>query len=316
MILHLLASCTAEAPPDYAGPGHPIVYEVAMSDGVACALVQDSGPFCWGANVEQFDPPPGTAFASMESAHSLFCGLTAESEAECWAHRDIAVPLPTGPTRGLGLGNAGSCWLDAEGYAQCHGWFHGGVLSVPDTVEFQAIGSADGAVCALEMDGQLRCWYQADYSIWGIDRWEFDGRGPPVSSSFIGLEVGPNVGAAFNADGTVETWGLWHTNSYPYAEMSLARSYGCGITTDGRLMCRPLLSPDDTWMVGDDSYRIYDITSAVPENYPYRWVSTSAGYEAAIAVDEYSNVYIFGHWEGESFEDAWRSRAESDTAPP
>lgn len=45
MIVHLLASCTAEAPPDYAGSGHPIVYDVAMSDGVACALVQDYGAF-------------------------------------------------------------------------------------------------------------------------------------------------------------------------------------------------------------------------------------------------------------------------------
>lgn len=245
----------------------PVVDIVISPDG-ACAL-QDNGIVqCWGTQNFAASSPPSDSFTAVaEDGLGVFCALDRDHRAQCWGHSQHLTEPPSQKLFALVGSETGRfCGLTENQDAICWG---SPALDIPTTTTegpFTALAPADH-VCALGVDGGVRCWDAHPVS----EKW---GATEAPAGSFSRL-VSRNVhSCALTKAGEATCWGRLHTvfesevgDESPellvapddtFTALVTGQSHMCGLTTSGEARC---------WgygTSGDDIYNEPNLGQASP----------------------------------------------------
>lgn len=226
--------------------GDAVQFGYLLTEVRACALAEDGEVRCFGCEYWSGDdwlgqsapcmPPPGE-FVDLAVGEGRTCGVREDGETLCWgfepwgepAHRlspgDRLVSVATGPTH--------NCGLDADGRAVCWGC---DPTYDPDVDQRLGCGVWEGpfvqvvpvqsATCALDEEGDLRCW-----GYYG---------GPLIGSGagFVSFDMVTQHGCAVTDRETLVCWG-WETEvpSGRFTHVAVSDDAGCAVTTLGGIRC-------------------------------------------------------------------------------
>jgi hypothetical protein len=148
------------APPD--GPFEKLAAQFLT----ACALRDTGEAVCWGRNSAGHASPPATAFSDICLGESFGCGITLQSEIECWGAVDPAM-IPAGPQADLACEHGTACSIDARGAPHC--WTFGAVDDPcsptsgcwerqPPDLPLTDIATSKNVHCAIQQDRTIACW--------------------------------------------------------------------------------------------------------------------------------------------------------------
>ena len=221
----------------------------ASHDGICATDLQDQ-LWCWGDN----------------DWHQL--GVTTPAIAT-----DRVAPLGGVQVRDFDIGNEIACVLTPTGAPQC--WGRDLSLAVDDTTRVFSATATDitspATYAQISVGEQIACAVREDAGV--VDCWGFGpvidnetiGGGPttagavPASVDFVRVEAGDGFACALTLDGTLYCWGSNYrarqgigddegspSATFPpaavdtpakFVDFSLGTGHGCGITTEGELLC-------------------------------------------------------------------------------
>ena len=210
-------------------PGDRKYKAIALGLFISCALDVAGSPYCWGSPVYGLGFGPGRtpvvvptavpSSASYDRIVSTFynvCASVVTGQTACWG--DAVLPLG-GVSVTNGVASAGNwfCSATASGDAAC--WTSALFINTvqPATIVMAGLGltyvapSFDGkSICGLKSDGSAVCWGDNWAGQLGTGVVEETGRPEPPK----------------NVAGQLR-----------FRAIALKRSFGCGVTTVGRLYC-------------------------------------------------------------------------------
>lgn len=216
---------------------------VAVSDDLACAVVDDATVRCWGRNqfgqagdgttVDRRLPVAvvgvaGAVAVTAGSEHA--CALLSDHTIRCWGRNDIGelgdgtLENRSEPVTVLGIDTAVSidaeyghtCALLAGGSVRCWGYglipSHASINPIPIDVPEFATATAitvGGPICAVLADTTVRCW--SSNSVGELGNGTFTESATPVTvpgvTGAIGIAAGMNHVCVLLADHGVTCWG-------------------------------------------------------------------------------------------------------------
>ncbi len=297
-------------PVDVAGLGNSVM-AIAAGGRHTCALTDNGGVSCWGANYggqlgngTTTDSSAPVDVSGMESGVDAIaaggehtCALTVEGGVKCWGSNSsqqlgngtmtdsrtpVAVSDLVSGVSAIVAGDYHSCALTSAGGVRCWGYAGSGGLGggVPSDVPGLATGITSIAAsyeqtCALTVDHVVKCWSG------------FDGSGPVdvpgLGSGTIAISAGSDGHTcALTSGGAVK---CWTNDSAPVDVAGLASgvtaiaagfSHTCALMRGGGVMCW-----GDNWsgQLGNGRPCSSWSSSSVPVD--VRFGAPTSGYEAA-----------------------------------
>ena len=189
---------------------------ICWDAGAACGVRSGGGMRCWGAGASDWSPPDG-AYVSVSVGSAHACGLLVGGEVACWGDDHVRDASPGGAFTAVSAGTDFSCGLRLGGEVVCWG-SNADWRASPPPGRFASISAAGGFACGLRADREVVCWGDDSASAsrcrsstaWRLDsdQCRSDGRGGRVT---------PPPG--------------------PFASISVAEGYACGLRPDGEMVC-------------------------------------------------------------------------------
>ena len=213
-------------------PATPIpARQVAVGHDFACALDHDNLISCWGA----IGAPTSSEYLLLAAGASHMCGLRPNLQVECWGGSIGNPPGAGRPYQTVTRGYGHACALAFDGSVTCWG-ANGSSQATPPADLFSDLAGGGSHTCGiLAADASVACW--------GLDS---SGQSSPPATPIGGysqISAGENHTCAIRkADGGVDCWGSDTSGqSTPPADafsaISLAKTFSCGIRTDGSAVC-------------------------------------------------------------------------------
>lgn len=231
------------APPQAGGRG-VTDFDLAVWSG--CGLDEHGRVACWCGDVSRRsckDVPSEDGFVRVLNGEHGACAEDATHHLRCWGSPAYLEP-PIEPVEDWDLENNGGCALvDSE--IVCWGDLEELWSLSPDAEPLPPTGGGFVQVtvgrdhgCALDKDGEARCWGSTGY------RERFP---DPPPGPFVRLETYNQITCGLRPDGRAECWydlnNLLDTWTWPrderWAQLSLGEWDACGVTLDGRGVCFP-----------------------------------------------------------------------------
>jgi alpha-tubulin suppressor-like RCC1 family protein len=207
----------------------------------SCALLASGGVRCWGGErsgtaIGPLSPPDHDVFSgatAIATAGDYVCALTSNGGVRCWGYNDWGQ-----------LGN---------GVTSTH------TVAPPDAdivTGVQAISTGERSVCALMVNGGVRCWGSNGFGQLGDGTLQ-DHLAPPASDAFDGVQAiatASNYACALMSGGEIRCWGYDSTGKLGMnvAERMIPESadflsgiqtvasgaeHNCALTTSGGVKC-------------------------------------------------------------------------------
>jgi hypothetical protein len=198
--------------------------------------VSDGRPTCWGNDATGIvsGVPAGVSFASL-SLGPVACGIRTDTQrVQCWAGDDAfggagGAPHGRAFTQVVSGGELGGCAIrEDSGLVECWNNPPGATAAAVPAIELKA---ADGSVCALGVDQQIRCWD----AFWGTHTM-------PLAGTFSAFSMHSSAaGCAIRvSDGEAECWGSASDgpDGVAFSQVDVGSGYACGIRVlDGEIQC-------------------------------------------------------------------------------
>ena len=245
-------------------PQDPAFMQISVGDRYACGVTTDSEIECWGSDNTwgQASAPEGK-YTQVAAGDNHTCALRADKTVHCWGD---GYRGQTAAPAGEFIQVTTSCALRADGSFTCWSSRVGNVDSPPD-LRLAALG--EGSSCGLRENSTLACWYFR----------EADDYGDPAELVLTEAPEGrfAHVGSrcAVRTNGSVA---CWYANppdpaSPPGGGSFTETSDLCGITTAGNVEC---------WGTGQYGYA--NRPSEAPPG-QYTQISSSGAHACALRAD-------------------------------
>jgi len=204
-------------------PSDIVAREVAVGDDYGCALDFSDGISCWGGIVPAI-PTVDKEYLRLAAGPVDICALTPSLDIECYGSSGLVPPV--GSYQGVSRGDGFACGLLLDGRVNCFGTGFG----TPGIDFYLDFAGGTGHVCALKADNLVECWGDGTgYS------------GLPASTEYAGLTASTDYTCGIRSDNNlVECWGSIPPAGIPtepFASISAAPGYVCGIQTNGIAQC-------------------------------------------------------------------------------
>jgi hypothetical protein len=222
------------------------VIDFDLAVWTSCALDDEGRVECWCTGLSKRacrDAPTEGGFVKVRSGEYGACAEDASHHLRCWG-ADAFLSPPTEPVEDWDLEINGGCALvDSE--IVCWGDLEELWSLSPDADPLPPSGGGFVQVtvgrdhgCALDKQGEARCWGSTGY----LERFPDPPPGP-----FVRLETFNQITCGLRPDGRAECWydlnNLLDDWSWPreerWAQLSLGEWDACGVTLDGRGLCFP-----------------------------------------------------------------------------
>jgi hypothetical protein len=134
-------------------PSGPLL-DLALGWRQGCAILPSRSITCWGRNDRgQTNAPAGNDFVSLSLASWHGCAIRENATVTCWG----SLPSwPTGTVKSLWSRGLDTCAIMSDDAVAC--WGQGAAAIAPTGLRARAVAVADGHACALDLDGNVRCW--------------------------------------------------------------------------------------------------------------------------------------------------------------
>ncbi|AEV85753.1 Protein sidekick-2 [Actinoplanes sp. SE50] len=306
----LLAAMVA-APAAARSPGSRVV-QLAAGNGHTCALLSDTGAYCWGRGAEgqlgdgstvyrsgpvAIAAPHGVSFTQLTAGQAHTCGVGSNAKAYCWGMGDYG-QLGDGATANRSSPVA---------------------VAGPAGVGFTELAAGDRHTCALGSDTRTYCWGI------GNDGQLGDGatanRSSPVEVatppgvSFTELAAGVYHTCALASDTGTYCWGMGGmgqlgdggtvNRSSPVAvaappgvtftQLAAGGFHTCGLGSDTRTYCWGL---DETGQLGDGGTARWSrpVEVAVPAGVTFTRLTAGSNHTCALGSDTRTYCWGYGYY--------------------
>ncbi len=220
--------------PESGGAALPAGEFTALSaaQGFTCGLRRSGSLECWGAQAPAV--PSGTyRMVAAETEHT--CAIRRDGSATCFDRVGKASDAPGGGYAEVGVGGPFfACGRTEAGIVRC--WDASGKEAAtgapgdgPDA-RYSSMAVAGGHVCAIALDGSLKCW--------GND---WSGETIVPGAPFVEVSVGSAQVCGRRSDGAVVCWNervdRLVAPGVPFRQIATGEGFACGLQADGTLAC-------------------------------------------------------------------------------
>lgn len=230
--------------PEYPVPEGVRLRSISLSYGRLCGLTFEASIWCDGRQQILGGLPGSAGFQEVALGGGFGCAQRTSGLVGCLGSEIRPYMLPAdGIYEAVSVvGNSGAL-LDTDGQASAFGEFAGADMAAPDGILFREVVAANYMACGIERETDLvHCWPQEN---------TFDTPKDPVFRLFRGS--GYSACAETKPDRAVKCWvptggrlgsiaqGIPGINEVPggilFRSLSLAFTFGCGVTDDYELFC-------------------------------------------------------------------------------
>lgn len=219
--------------------------QIAAGDFFTCGVTETMQLRCWGdvSSALRSQPYAGTKFVQVSIGESHICGITAAKAVRCFGD-DSMKQVAAAPSASdadfvqVSCARHACCALRTNGTLACFGSGPSGLLNgAPGDVRFVQVSVGyGGSGCGLtESSHDITCWGALAAHSPVIFKSLAPGAAPAAASTPTPSRS-PSRGGSPAASATATPWPSL-TRPGPFVQVSMSRSFGCGLRADGTLDC-------------------------------------------------------------------------------